>query len=149
MKIYDKTYFYCITFFHDIKMYFHPIKTNLRVFNKIYFHYITFFLWYQNNIFITYFFYSSKILLIIWIFHLNTFLVSISGLPFVMTKVRILFLIWELNSSTRIWILNNFHDGDPYDIESSPLRADQWNGFYMIETSIMKELNTEHLTKLW
>ena len=35
-----------------------------------------------------------------------------------------------------------FHDRDPYGIETSPLicRANQWNGFYMIGISIMKEL---------
>ena len=30
-----------------------------------------------------------------------------------------------------------FHDGDSYYIETSP---NQWNGFYMIRTSVMKEL---------
>ena len=36
-----------------------------------------------------------------------------------------------------------FHDGGPYHIEISPLicRANQWTGFYMIGTSVMKELN--------
>ena len=36
-----------------------------------------------------------------------------------------------------------FHDGGPYHIETSPLIcfANQWTGFYMIWTSIMKELN--------
>ena len=35
-----------------------------------------------------------------------------------------------------------FHDGGPYHIETSPLicRADHWNGFYVIGTSVMKEL---------
>ena len=35
-----------------------------------------------------------------------------------------------------------FHDGGPYSIETSPLiyRANQWFGFYLIETSVMKEL---------
>ena len=34
-------------------------------------------------------------------------------------------------------------DGGPCDIETSPLicPANQWTGFYMIETSIMNELN--------
>ena len=34
------------------------------------------------------------------------------------------------------------HDVDPYHIETSPLicRANQWTGFYMIGTSVMKEL---------
>ena len=35
-----------------------------------------------------------------------------------------------------------FHDGGPYDIETSPLicSVNQWPGFYRIETSFMKEL---------
>ena len=35
-----------------------------------------------------------------------------------------------------------FHDGDPYHIETSPLiwSVNQWTGFYMIRTSIMKEV---------
>ena len=35
-----------------------------------------------------------------------------------------------------------FHDGGPYHIEISPLisSANQWTGFYMIMTSVMKEL---------
>ena len=35
-----------------------------------------------------------------------------------------------------------FHDGGPYHIETSPLiySANQWTGFYMKGTSIMKEL---------
>ena len=34
------------------------------------------------------------------------------------------------------------YDGGPYQIETSPLisRANQWTGFYMIGTSVMKEL---------
>ena len=34
------------------------------------------------------------------------------------------------------------HDEGPYSIKTSPLicRANQWFGFYMIETSVMKEL---------
>ena len=38
-----------------------------------------------------------------------------------------------------LWL---FHDGGPYHIETIPLicRANQWNGFYMIGTSVMKEL---------
>ena len=37
------------------------------------------------------------------------------------------------------------HDGFLCHIESSPLicRANQWTGFYMIGTSVMKELNQE------
>ena len=35
-----------------------------------------------------------------------------------------------------------FHDGGFYHIETSPLtcKANQWTGFYMIGTSVMKEL---------
>ena len=34
-----------------------------------------------------------------------------------------------------------FHGGGPYHIETSPLicRANQWTGFYMIETSVVKD----------
>ena len=40
-----------------------------------------------------------------------------------------------------------FHDGVRYHIETSPLicRANQWTGFYMITTSVMKKLNTEYI----
>ena len=36
-----------------------------------------------------------------------------------------------------------FHNGGPYHIETSTLicRANQWTGFHIIETSVMKELN--------
>ena len=35
-----------------------------------------------------------------------------------------------------------FHDGGPYHIETSPLicTVNQWTGFYMIGTSIIKKL---------
>ena len=38
--------------------------------------------------------------------------------------------------------LQLFHDACPYYIETSPLicRTNQWTGFYMIRTSVMKEL---------
>ena len=38
-----------------------------------------------------------------------------------------------------------FHDGGPYHIETSSLirNANQWTGFYMIGTSIMKEFKLE------
>ena len=44
-----------------------------------------------------------------------------------------------------------FHDGDLCHIETSPLifRGNQWTGFYMIGTSVMKELNTSQCTFLW
>ena len=36
-----------------------------------------------------------------------------------------------------------FHDGGLYHMQTRPLifRANQWTGFYMIGTSVMKELN--------
>ena len=39
-------------------------------------------------------------------------------------------------------VLNFFHDGGRYHIETSPLicSANQWAGFYMITASVMKEL---------
>ena len=38
-----------------------------------------------------------------------------------------------------------FHDGGPYQIETSPLicSASQWTGFYMIGSSVMKELKNK------
>ena len=35
------------------------------------------------------------------------------------------------------------HDAGPYNIDTSPVScsANQWTGFYMIETSVIKELN--------
>ena len=35
-----------------------------------------------------------------------------------------------------------FHEGGPYHIETSPLicRANQWTGFYIIGTSVLKQL---------
>ena len=121
-------------FFHDNKKYFHSIKIilylikhifilspffpwyqniflfnqNKFLFNKIYFHYITLFSITSKYIFIqSYFFHSSKICFYYTNFSLNTFLVSISGLPFVFTKVRILLSVCKLNKSTRMWILIN------------------------------------------
>ena len=39
-----------------------------------------------------------------------------------------------------------FHDGGCYHIETSPLicKANQWTGFYMIGSSVMKELVVRH-----
>ena len=46
-----------------------------------------------------------------------------------------------------------FHGGGPYYVETNPLicSADQWTGFYMIRTSVMKELNEYyfHNTYCW
>ena len=106
-------------FFHDIKMYFHSIKTNLRSIRYI-FIISPFSSWYQNifsfsqnnlrsvrNIFTIYtFFHSSKIYFYFMNFLLNTFLVSISGLPFAFAKIRILLSVCKLNNSTMMWILN-------------------------------------------
>ena len=41
----------------------------------------------------------------------------------------------------------DFHDGRHYHVETSSLicRANQWTGFYMIGTSVMKELK-KHFT---
>ena len=75
----NKIYYHCITFFHDIKIYFYSIKINLYSVKK-YFYHITFSR-------------SSKIYFYAINFSFNTFLVSISGLPFVFTKNRILLSI--------------------------------------------------------
>ena len=45
-------------------------------------------------------------------------------------------------------IVNLFHDGGSYHKENSPLRANQWTGFYMIETPAMKELTLSKLSTL-
>ena len=44
------------------------------------------------------------------------------------------------------WDNQLFHDGGSYHIETSPFicSANQWTGFYMIGTSVMKEL-----TSIW
>ena len=58
---------------------------------------------------------------------------------------------WELKRLQKNDIVGNFsqsktfqpfHDGGPFRIETSPLicRANQETGFYMIRTSVMKEL---------
>ena len=41
-----------------------------------------------------------------------------------------------------------FHDGGPYHIETSPMicRANQWTDFYMIGTSVMKELIPQNIS---
>ena len=75
-------------FFHDIKIYFHSVKINLYSI---------------RNIFIIYtFFHSSKIYFYYMNFLLNIFLVSISGLPFVFTKVKISLSVCKLNNSKKI-----------------------------------------------
>ena len=46
-------------------------------------------------------------------------------------------------------VLQIFHEGGPYHIETSPLIC---SGFYMIGTSVMEELNIDensHLFKYW
>ena len=42
-----------------------------------------------------------------------------------------------------------FHDKGPYHIETSPwiCSASQWTGFYMVETSVMKELKSTKFCK--
>ena len=45
-----------------------------------------------------------------------------------------------------------FHDGGPCHIETSPMiwRANQWTGFYMIETFVMKEFNfVRNIDAVW
>ena len=56
------------------------------------------------------------------------------------------FEIFQNSSFTehlRITTFKLFDDGDPYHIETSPFiySANQWTGFYMIGTSVIKELN--------
>ena len=44
-------------------------------------------------------------------------------------------------------LIEPFHDGGRYHIETSPLIcfANQWTGFYMISASVMKGLNSPHM----
>ena len=103
-------------FFHDIKIYFYSIKTNLYSIKyifiispfshdiKIYFHSIKINFYSIRNIFIIYtFFHSSKIYFYYMNFSLNIFLVSMSGLTFVFKKVRILLWVCKVNNSTKMW----------------------------------------------
>ena len=54
-------------------------------------------------------------------------------------------MFW-LENSTILFRFITFHDGGRHHIETSPLicRANQWTGFYMIWTSVMKELKYEY-----
>ena len=102
-----------------MKICFHLIKIILYLIKHI-FIISPFSSWYQNifsfsqnnlrsvrNIFTIYtFFHSSKIYFYFMNFLLNTFLVSISGLPFAFAKIRILLSVCKLNNSTMMWILN-------------------------------------------
>ena len=57
---------------------------------------------------------------------------------------RLVFLYLTLNIFNFVLLGHKlFHDGDPYHKETSSLifRANQWTGFYMIATSVIKELN--------
>ena len=85
---FNKTYFHYMTFFHVIKIYMYSIKINLCS---------------TRNIFIVcIFFCSSNIFFYYTNFLFNTFLVSISGLPFAFTEVRIFLSVCKLNSNTRV-----------------------------------------------
>ena len=89
INLYSIKYFFIFTtFFHDIKICFYSVK--------IYLHSI-------RNIFIIYilFFRSSKIFFYHINLSFNTFLESMSGLPFVFTKVKIFFSACESNNDTR------------------------------------------------
>ena len=110
----------------DMTIYFHSVKIILYLIKHI-FIISPFFPWYQNifsfsqNKFVfskkhfhyMYFFHSSKIYFYYMNFSLNTFMVNISGLPFVFTKARILLSVCKLNNSTIIWtfmwiLINSF-----------------------------------------
>ena len=56
-------------------------------------------------------------------FSLNTFLVSISGLPFVFTKVRTLLSVCKLNNSTRMWDLISWRRSLSYRSQSIDLQS--------------------------
>ena len=94
---------------YDVKIYFHSIKITLYL-KKIYFHYIKTNLYSIKCIFIKSTFMIYKCIFIqvskIYFYHTNislsTFLVSISGLPFVLTKVVILLSVCKLKNRTRM-----------------------------------------------
>ena len=52
-------------------------------------------------------------------------------------------LKWKRGSFLQLQFQLLFHDGGPYHIETSPMicRGNQWTRFYMIGTSVMKELD--------
>ena len=74
----------------------------------------------------------------------------------ILNVFRHLLTIWRLNNFVKVVFYyftsvakglikiyyQLFHDEGPYHIETSPLscRVNQWTGFYMIRTSVMKEL---------
>ena len=107
--------------FHSIKINFYSIKyicmvskyilfnQNKFQFNKIYLWYQNIFLFSQNKFvfkkkrfyYITYF-HPIKIFLYYMNFSFDTFLVTISGLPFLFAKVRILLSVCKLKSSTML-----------------------------------------------
>ena len=100
---------------YDLKIYLHSIKINLYSVKYI-FIISTFFSWNQNisllnqNKFVfskkcfyhVFFFHWSQIFFHCMNFLFNTFLVSISGLPFVFAKVRILLSVCKLNRSSKV-----------------------------------------------
>ena len=51
-------------------------------------------------------------------------------------------IVTEIDANTLLIFFKLFYDGWPYHTETSPLicRANQWTSFYMIGTSVMKEL---------
>ena len=55
---------------------------------------------------------------------------------------------WEF---LKIGIDLTLHAGSPYNLETNPLifRANQWSSFYMIGTSVMKELMDEYLSTFY
>ena len=83
-----KINFYSIKYIYDIKIYFYSIKTNLYS---------------KKQTFLLYnFFHPIKIFLYYLSFPFDTFLVTISGLPFLFAKVRILLSVCKLKSSTML-----------------------------------------------
>ena len=90
VSLYPIRYIFIIQFFsHDIKIYFYSIKINLYSIRNIPLVYI--------------FFIQVKHIFSYRSFSFNTFQVSISGLPFVFPKFRILFSVCKLNCSTMMW----------------------------------------------
>ena len=95
---------------------------NNFVFNKKYCYHI---IYYIITIYIYFFSFKLNIFCCIkWIFHSITFLVIISGLPFVFTKIRNLHSVCKLNSSTRV---QKSYKGEYYPVDIYLLKVNNTN----------------------
>ena len=115
-------------FLHDIKIYFHSVKMNFYS---------------VRNIFIICIFsIQVKYIFFYMNFSFNTFLVSISGLPFVFTKARILFSVCNGNNSTRRSLLMKHRAFSQIIVIKS-----WWNAFPFLEAATGGVLQKEAFLK--